>query len=142
MECHYWSLGATFKVRVSRVRQRIVARDRPPCRSAAPGEQPEVSGVRCSKAGFGHGTWGRFRAADPATSSGAAPHQPLIWRRLIVCRDTNIAQLHHILQVAFGWEDLHLHRFEIRGREYDVFRDGGLHFSTDARPASIGDLHL
>ncbi|RZL91455.1 MAG: hypothetical protein EOP82_12790 [Variovorax sp.] len=31
---------------------------------------------------------------------------PLIWRRLFVCRETNIAQLHHILHVAFGWQDL------------------------------------
>ncbi|WP_409050720.1 IS1096 element passenger TnpR family protein [Variovorax guangxiensis] len=23
-----------------------------------------------------------------------------------------------MLQVAFGWQDMHLHRFEIRGREY------------------------
>ena len=32
--------------------------------------------------------------------------------------------------------------FDIRGREYGVFRDGGLHFSTDTRAASIGDLQL
>ena len=45
---------------------------------------------------------------------------PLIWRRLLVHRNTSIAHLHHILQVAFGWEDVHLHRFEIRGRAYGI----------------------
>jgi hypothetical protein len=41
----------------------------------------------------------------------------LIWRRLLVPSDASIAQLREVLQVAFGWEDMHLHRFEIRGRE-------------------------
>jgi Plasmid pRiA4b ORF-3-like protein len=50
---------------------------------------------------------------------------PLIWRRLLVRSDNTIAQLHQALQVAFGWEDEHLNRFEIRGREYSVYRDGG-----------------
>ena len=51
---------------------------------------------------------------------------PLIWRRLLVPSDTTIAQLHGVLQVAFGWEDMHLHRFEIRGREYGLSREGGM----------------
>ena len=36
---------------------------------------------------------------------------PLIWRRLLVRSDTTIVQLHEILQVVFGWDDMHLHRF-------------------------------
>src|SRR5882672_1298162 len=67
---------------------------------------------------------------------------PLIWRRLLVPSDTTIAQLHEVLQVAFGWEDMHLHRFEIRGREYDLSREGGVFFDTDARKVRIGDLKL
>jgi hypothetical protein len=58
---------------------------------------------------------------------------PLIWRRLLVPSDASIAQLHEILQVAFGWEDMHLHRFDIRGREYGLNREGSLFFDTDAR---------
>ena len=38
---------------------------------------------------------------------------PLIWRRLLVRGDPSVAQLHQVLQVAFGWQDMHLHRFEI-----------------------------
>ena len=67
---------------------------------------------------------------------------PLIWRRLLVPSDTTIAQLHEVLQVAFGWEDMHLHRFEIRGREYGLSREGGVFYDTDARKVRIGDLKL
>ena len=45
---------------------------------------------------------------------------PLIWRRLLVRSDSTVAALHQALQVAFGWDDEHLNRFEIRGREYAV----------------------
>jgi hypothetical protein len=47
--------------------------------------------------------------------------------------DSTVAQLHQALQVAFGWEDEHLNRFEIRGREYAVYRDGGGVIGIDAR---------
>lgn len=43
---------------------------------------------------------------------------PLMWRRLLVCSETTLAQLHTILQVVFAWSDEHLHGFHIHGREY------------------------
>jgi Plasmid pRiA4b ORF-3-like protein len=66
----------------------------------------------------------------------------LIWRRLLVPSDASIAKIHEILQVTFGWEDMHLHRFYIRGREYGLNREGGLFFDTDARKVRIGELQL
>ncbi len=48
-----------------------------------------------------------------------------MWRRLLVCSNSSIARLPEVLQVTFGWEDMHLNRFETRGREYGVYRDGG-----------------
>lgn len=36
---------------------------------------------------------------------------PLIWRRLLVRKDTLLPMLHRILQVAMGWTDSHLHEF-------------------------------
>ena len=67
---------------------------------------------------------------------------PLVWRRLLVCADSSVADLHEVLQIAFGWEDMHLNRFEIRGREYGVYRDGGQSFSTDARQVRLRNLNL
>src|ERR1044072_1953043 len=67
---------------------------------------------------------------------------PLIWRRVLVRGHTSVALLHQILQVAFGWQDTHLNRFEIRGREYGVHQEGGVFFDTDAHEARIGQLKL
>src|SRR5450755_616881 len=67
---------------------------------------------------------------------------PLIWRRLLVRSDSYVAQLHQTLQVAFGWDDEHLNRFEIRGREYAVYRDGGGMIGIDATDVRLCDLKL
>jgi hypothetical protein len=45
---------------------------------------------------------------------------PLIWRRLLVSAESNIADLNATLQIALGWSDSHLNRFLIQGREYGV----------------------
>jgi hypothetical protein len=44
--------------------------------------------------------------------------KPPIWRRLRLSAATTLAQLHQVIQVAFGWEDAHLHAFEVSGRRY------------------------
>ena len=67
---------------------------------------------------------------------------PLIWRRLLVRSDSTVAQLHEALQVAFGWDDDHLNRFEIRGREYAVYRDGGGMIGIDATSVRLDGLKL
>jgi Plasmid pRiA4b ORF-3-like protein len=67
---------------------------------------------------------------------------PLVWRRLLVRSDSTVAQLHEVLQVAFGWDDEHLNRFEIRGREYAVYRDGGGMIGIDARGVRLDGLKL
>jgi Plasmid pRiA4b ORF-3-like protein len=38
---------------------------------------------------------------------------PPIWRRLLVPADLTLEHLHHVLQVAMGWEDCHMHEFRI-----------------------------
>jgi hypothetical protein len=45
---------------------------------------------------------------------------PPIWRRILVWEDATLAQVHRILQIAMGWEDSHLHQFEIGRRIYSV----------------------
>jgi hypothetical protein len=46
--------------------------------------------------------------------------QPIIWRRLEVDGRISLCKLHHLIQAAFGWNDSHLHQFEIRGKTYAI----------------------
>ncbi|MEV6844349.1 plasmid pRiA4b ORF-3 family protein [Actinoplanes sp. NPDC051411] len=48
--------------------------------------------------------------------------KPPIWRRLELPADTTLARLHRIIQVAFGWDDSHLHIFRT---PYGEFGDEG-----------------
>ena len=41
--------------------------------------------------------------------------KPPIWRRVIVPDRITFKQLHQVIQAIFGWGDMHLHEFEIRG---------------------------
>jgi hypothetical protein len=45
---------------------------------------------------------------------------PPIWRRVELSSETSLAQLHTVLQAAMGWQDYHLHEFEIGGKRYCV----------------------
>ncbi|MGC4811436.1 plasmid pRiA4b ORF-3 family protein [Micromonospora sp. DT228] len=46
--------------------------------------------------------------------------KPPIWRRLELPADTSLADLHHTIQVAFGWHDSHLHVFETAYGDFGV----------------------
>jgi hypothetical protein len=46
--------------------------------------------------------------------------KPPIWRRLRVATDLTLRDLHHVLQIALGWTDSHLHEFEIGGKRYGM----------------------
>ena len=43
---------------------------------------------------------------------------PPVWRLIEVPAATTLGKLHRVLQVAMGWQDYHLHLFEIDGRTY------------------------
>ena len=70
----------------------------------------------------GRGSSTRRLPAKRKKSDGPAPiyqikvtlrgTKPPIWRRLELPGDTSLAKLHGIIQVAFGWDDAHLHVFE------------------------------
>jgi Plasmid pRiA4b ORF-3-like protein len=68
---------------------------------------------------------------------------PLVGRRLLVARDTTIAELHEILRSAFDWSGEHLHRFPIHGSAYGIRCLAGIVFEEDARgvPLSRFGLH-
>jgi len=44
--------------------------------------------------------------------------EPPVWRRILVPGSITLDRLHTVLQEAMGWEDAHLHEFEISGRRY------------------------
>src|SRR5438477_1769213 len=43
---------------------------------------------------------------------------PMIWRRVSVPCDITLGDLHHVIQIAMGWEDCHLHEFLIGRKRY------------------------
>lgn len=43
--------------------------------------------------------------------------EPPIWRRIQI-RDCRLDRLHELIQLAFGWWNCHLYRFEIEGQRY------------------------
>jgi len=56
--------------------------------------------------------------------------KPSIWRRIQV-PDCTLAELHEYIQAAFGWENYHLHQFEINGVEYGQPASHGDDFDMD-----------
>ncbi len=67
---------------------------------------------------------------------------PLIWRRLLVTDATTIAELHAIIQIAFGWSDSHLHQFVIHGKPYGIAYLGGVSFAGDPDQVRLADFHF
>ena len=67
---------------------------------------------------------------------------PLIWRRLLLCGDHTLADLHYVLQIVFGWNGEHLHGFRLHGREYSVSGWGGPLATSNARTVSLDQLEL
>ena len=43
---------------------------------------------------------------------------PPVWRRVALPGGYTLDRLHRVLQLAMGWQDYHLHSFEIDGRQY------------------------
>lgn len=46
---------------------------------------------------------------------------PMVWRRILVPASTTLRELHGILQVAMGWEGIHLFLFDVHAVSYGSF---------------------
>jgi hypothetical protein len=57
---------------------------------------------------------------------------PAVWRRVRLTDGRSIADLHRVIQLLMGWDDDHLHRFRIHGRDFGVAYIGGPSFAEDA----------
>lgn len=65
---------------------------------------------------------------------------PAIWRRVVVPKDITLDHLHAVIQVAMGWEDDHLHEFQIGKKRYGrVMSDS---FGLDDPPVDEEIVHL
>ncbi len=65
---------------------------------------------------------------------------PMVWRRLKIPGDTSLAQLHHIIQIVYNWDDEHLHQFHIYGKDYGISYIGGVAFSDNAHKVYWDDF--
>jgi hypothetical protein len=70
---------------------------------------------------------------------------PPIWRQLLVRGDINLGLLHHVIQVAMGWTDSHLHQFFIGEKRYsnpsfELDDFPGEDFTLDEYEAVLMDL--
>src|SRR3546814_15797052 len=70
----------------------------------------------------------------------------MIWRRLLVRSDLTLFGLHRVIQIAFGWEDYHLHAFKVHGRRFGTQRTGERHHLVEdgkiLRELTLADLSL
>jgi hypothetical protein len=67
---------------------------------------------------------------------------PLIWRRPLVTGATTIAELHAIIQIAFGWSDSHLHQFVFHGKHDGIAYLGGVSFTDNPDQVRLADFRL
>jgi hypothetical protein len=69
--------------------------------------------------------------------------EPVVWRRLLVPGSVRLDKLHRMFQAAMGWEDRHLHAFEIGdrrfGMQFDDFPEGELDEKEVTVLRAIGD---
>lgn len=65
---------------------------------------------------------------------------PIIWRRILVSSDSTIEDLHYTLQLAMGWEDIHLHHFIIHSKQYGITQPGGTIFNDRAEEVKLSSF--
>ncbi|MFO8059851.1 MAG: plasmid pRiA4b ORF-3 family protein [Bacillota bacterium] len=67
---------------------------------------------------------------------------PPIWRRVQVPDSVLLEQLHMVIQIAMGWQNSHLHLFEVAGRTFaSIEEDIGVE-TEDPDDVSLRDLPL
>lgn len=62
---------------------------------------------------------------------------PMIWRRLLVPSTCTLKELHGIIQVAMGWEGIHLYQFYLHAVHY-----GSWELAASSPEVALAQLHL
>jgi Plasmid pRiA4b ORF-3-like protein len=57
---------------------------------------------------------------------------PEIWRRFQMTDNMTLGDLHMALQIVMGWEDCHLHEFELKGKRYAAPAPDDALYDSDA----------
>ena len=64
--------------------------------------------------------------------------EPAIWRTVIVPAEMSLGELHDVLQIAFGWQDSHLHDFEVGEIRFGMVDVEDELFAVDEHAAPLG----
>ncbi|HZX72214.1 MAG TPA: plasmid pRiA4b ORF-3 family protein [Rhodanobacter sp.] len=62
---------------------------------------------------------------------------PMVWRRLLVPSHYTLRELHGVIQVAMGWEGIHLYDFQLRAARY-----GSWELSASSPDVTLATLRL
>jgi len=65
---------------------------------------------------------------------------PSVWRRVELADSLSVADLHRVIQLLMGWDNDHLHRFRIHGRDYGIAYIGGPSFDEDAAAVPLSQF--
>jgi hypothetical protein len=68
--------------------------------------------------------------------------KPPIWRRVIVPESLILAELHEVIQIVMGWENSHLHDFDVRGERYTEFEEDIQSGAGDSTAVTLRSLKL
>lgn len=73
-----------------------------------------------------------------------AGSKPAIWRRVQVRESMHLGDLHRVIQIAMGWQDCHLHLFQVGDRSFSLFSesDDAPAEEEDSRTVSLRSLGL
>jgi len=64
--------------------------------------------------------------------------EPVVWRQLRVPVALSLATLHEVLQITFGWQNSHLHDFEVGEVRFGMADVEDEMFAVDERSAPLG----
>jgi hypothetical protein len=67
--------------------------------------------------------------------------KPPVWRRVQV-KDCTLAKLHEVIQTCMGWDDSHLHEFDIGGERYGDPRQWQDDFGGEREVGNEGKVKL
>lgn len=65
--------------------------------------------------------------------------EPLIWRRVVVDDSLTFLQLHNVIQAAMGWENYHMHEFELSRNQRVGTNHGGGFMDFGPEPGLLSE---